>query len=98
MDQTTVSTEDLAEVSLGLWVWAQGFIDNLLRPWNAYQLGIALGVFALSYLVTRLARPRMHDWMRQREGWPKWRMRVLVVLHRRLGMVVFMSGLGLLQV
>ena len=91
MDQTTVSTEDLAEVSLGLWVWAQGFIDNLLRPWNAYQLGIALGVFALSYLVTRLARPRMHDWMRQREGWPKWRMRVLVVLHRRLGMVIYVA-------
>lgn len=91
MDQTTVSTEDLAEVSLGLWVWAQGFIDNLLRPWNAYQLGIALGVFALSYLVTRIARPRMHDWMRQREGWPKWRMRALVVLHRRLGMVIYVA-------
>ena len=33
----------------------------------------------------------MHDWMRQREGWPKWRMRVLVVLHRRLGMVIYVA-------
>ncbi len=89
MDQTVVSPETLTEVSLDLYVWLEAFLINLLRPWNAYQLGIALTVFVAAHLISAIVKPRMHDWMRGLEGWPKWRIRSLVVFHRRLRMVLF---------
>ena len=89
MDQDTVTTETLTELALESFVWVQAFSDNLMRPWNAYQLAIAAGVFLASYLLALVVKPRMHDWMRSREGWPKWRIRALVVLHRRLQMIFF---------
>lgn len=66
MDQTVVSPETLTEVSLDLYVWLEAFLINLLRPWNAYQLGIALTVFVAAHLISAIVKPRMHDWMR---GW-----------------------------
>ena len=89
MDQDAVTTETLTELALESFVWVQAFSDNLMRPWNAYQLAIAAGVFLAAYLLALVVKPRMHDWMRSREGWPKWRIRELVVLHRRLQMIFF---------
>ena len=89
MDQDAVTTETLTELALESFVWVQAFSDNLMRPWNAYQLAIAAGVFLAAYLLALVVKPRMHDWMRSREGWPKWRIRALVVLHRRLQMIFF---------
>ncbi|TNF20848.1 MAG: mechanosensitive ion channel [Rhodobacteraceae bacterium] len=65
------------------------YFTLMLRPWNAYQLGIALVLFLLAWGLARLARPRLHSWMRSREGWPKWRMRLFVIIHRRLRMIFF---------
>ncbi|SHH63092.1 mechanosensitive ion channel family protein [Marivita hallyeonensis] len=91
MDPDVVSTENLTEVTLDLFTWVEAFVTNLLRPWNAYQLLIALSVFMLAFIISAFVKPRMHDWMRTREGWPKWRMRALVVFHRRLRMVLFVA-------
>lgn len=89
MGPDAVTPETLTEVTLDLFVWVQALLTSLLRPWNAYQLLIALGVFGTAHLLASFIKPRMHEWMRGREGWPKWRMRVLVVFHRRLRMVSF---------
>ena len=77
------------EIALNLWEQAQEFALGLLRPWNAYQLVIALGLLILAHLLSRILAPRIHNWMRAREGWPKWRMRLLVLLHRRLLLICF---------
>ena len=91
MGPDLVSPESLTEISLDVYAWAEAFLTSLLRPWNAYQLLIALGVFLTAHLLAAIVKPRMHDWMRSREGWPKWRMRALVVFHRRLRMVLFVA-------
>ena len=83
--------QEAQEIALGLWAEAQDFVVGLLRPWNAYQVGIALGVFALAWLLARILAPRLHDWLRTREGWPKWRMRFAVLLHRRLRLIFFVT-------
>ncbi|MGJ8603587.1 MAG: mechanosensitive ion channel domain-containing protein [Marivita sp.] len=89
MDPDVVTPETLTEVTLGLYTWAESMLLSLLRPWNAYQILIALGLFVAAHLITAFLKPRMHTWMRTREGWPKWRMRALVVFHRRLRMMLF---------
>ena len=39
-----------------------------LRPWNAYQLAIALAVFATAHLLTRPIGRAFREWLRHREG------------------------------
>ena len=91
MEEQAVTTEDLTEIALGSLTWAQAMVDNLLRPWNAYQILIALGVFAVAHVLSSILKPRLHSWMRTREGWPKWRMRALVVIHRRFRMILYVA-------
>ncbi|ETX13131.1 mechanosensitive ion channel protein [Roseivivax halodurans JCM 10272] len=88
--ETDVAAQLIA-VAEALLAQAQLFIAGLLRPWNAYQIGIAIAVFLAAHLIAATVRPRMHEWMRTREGWPKWRLRLLVMMHRRIRMIVFVA-------
>ncbi|WP_196780529.1 mechanosensitive ion channel family protein [Roseovarius gahaiensis] len=79
------------EIAISLWAQAQVVVEGLMRPWNAYQVAIAIGLFLAAHLLARLLGPYVHAWMRGREGWPKWRMRFLVMLHRRLRLIFFVA-------
>lgn len=79
------------QIALSLADQAQGFLEGLLRPWNAYQLLIALGVFVVAHLVGKLLAEPTREWMRTRENWPKWRLRFLLVLQRRLRLISFVA-------
>ncbi|WP_299651494.1 mechanosensitive ion channel family protein [uncultured Tateyamaria sp.] len=81
--------EVVASLALLLLEHAQTLLSSLLRPWVAYQIGIALLVFVAALLLRRTLGPRIREWMGTREGWPKWRMRVLVVVHQRLRAIFF---------
>ncbi|MEO1139007.1 MAG: mechanosensitive ion channel domain-containing protein [Pseudomonadota bacterium] len=83
------TVEQAQEIALGLWDQVQLLLAGLLRPWNAYQIAIAVGLFITAHVLARLFAPRLHEWMRTREGWPKWRMRFLVLVHRRLRLIFF---------
>ncbi len=89
--EATNGAAEAQEVAFSLVDQAQGFLVGLLRPWNAYQIAIALGIFAASYLLAKWCAPRLHNWMRHREGWPKWRFRILIALHKRLGLIFFVA-------
>ncbi|MDU8913574.1 mechanosensitive ion channel family protein [Aestuariicoccus sp. MJ-SS9] len=88
-DTQNLPVEEVQEIAVGLLGRAELFLEGLMRPWNAYQVVIALAIFLSAHLLAAFLRPRLHDWMRAREGWPKWRMRVLVIVHRRLRMILF---------
>lgn len=89
VDPVPIADQDAREIALGLWDQVFEFGTGLLRPWNAYQTAIALGVLALSLLLARLLKPRLYEWLKAREGWPKWRYRYLVMAHRRLSLIIF---------
>ncbi|WP_246059016.1 mechanosensitive ion channel family protein [Shimia litoralis] len=82
---------DVQEIALGVWGQVVYFLEGLVRPWNAYQVAIALGLLALALLLARVVKPKLYEWMREREDWPKWRYRYLVTLHRRLALVFFVG-------
>jgi small-conductance mechanosensitive channel len=77
------------EMVLHLIQEAEKFLTGLLRPWNAYQVMIALGLVLVAHILARLLAPKFQDWMRHREGWPIWRMRFLVLIHRRMRLIFF---------
>lgn len=98
--ETSVSTEteaadtpapeqDTQEIALSLWDQVAGFAEGLMRPWNAYQILIAIAILAISFGLSRIFSPRLHEWMRTREGWPKWRYRYMLLLQRRMALIFF---------
>lgn len=82
-------TEQAQDLALGLWDLVHGFALNLLRPWNAYQVAIVACIVIAAFVLRKLLGPPILEWMRTREGWPKWRLRVLLVLHKRLQLIFF---------
>ncbi|RJE79728.1 mechanosensitive ion channel family protein [Paracoccus sp. JM45] len=87
MDQTFIDQL----VTLGQYLLAQGqiLVANLLRPWNTYQVIIALVLLVMAHILRAVFGPRLRQWMQSREGWPMWRLRVLVLAYRRLRSIFF---------
>ncbi len=86
-----ITTDDAVEVALGLLSRGELFLASLLRPWNAYQIGIVLAVFLAAHVFARILVPRLSEWLRTREGWPKWRMRLAITLRNRLRLILFVA-------
>ena len=83
------AAEEAQDCACSLADRAQVFLTGLLRPWNAYQVGIAIALFLLAWGIALLLAPRFREWMRTRENWPKWRLRFLLMLEKRLRLVFF---------
>lgn len=81
--------QNLTDQFILFWDWIGASVRNLSLPSRLYQLAILAVIFILSFVLTRWLSPKLHDWMRSLEGWPKWRLRILLVLHNRLQLVVF---------
>ncbi len=70
---------------------AETFLTSLFRTWNLYQIGIAIALMAVAHLLRMVLGPRIRTWMAQRQDWPQWRMRILVVIHQRLRAIFFVA-------
>ncbi|MDQ2090017.1 mechanosensitive ion channel family protein [Marimonas arenosa] len=84
------SAQDAQEIALSLADRLERFFtQDLMRPWTAYQLVIALVLFLLAWALCRYVAPRLREWMRTRENWPKWRFRFLLLIEKRLQLIFF---------
>jgi len=88
-DAIAESTAEALELGQQIWDLLVQGAEHLLRPWNAYQAGIALAVFVLAALIAKPLGKAFHDWLRGREGWPRWRMRAGLVLQKRIRGILF---------
>ncbi len=80
---------DLATQLLALWDQALTQARLMLLPSRLYQIAILVVCVALAWLVNRWVSPRMREWMRGLEGRPKWQLRWLLNIHRRLYLIIF---------
>ena len=84
-----VVLDEVIDIGTGLLSQGQTLLETMFRPWNLYQLLIVVGLFVLAHILRAVLGPRVRAWMAARENWPKWRMRVLVVVHQRLRAIFF---------
>jgi len=85
------NTDDAMEVALGMLGQLELFLTSIMRPWNAYQIGMALALLLVAHVLARVLAPRFNEWLRGQEGWPKWRMRLAVTLRNRLRLILFVA-------
>lgn len=86
MEQLDPQVIDAAQ---GLWYRIRLFADTLLIPSRLYQVPAILGLMLLSWLLARLISPRFTGWLRRREHWPKWRLRLGLLIERKLTLIIF---------
>ncbi|MGI9370723.1 MAG: mechanosensitive ion channel family protein [Ruegeria sp.] len=68
----------------------ENLMDLAVTPgWRQYQLAIVVLLIVVSFVLKLLTQNRWKEWARARSGWPKWRLRILVQLMRRLTLVYF---------
>ncbi|GAA6201852.1 mechanosensitive ion channel domain-containing protein [Aquicoccus sp. SU-CL01552] len=83
----------LAEHLVALLNEGRDLVQMFLTPgWRQNQVLIVLGLIALAWLLRLLTSAWVQDWTRDRDGWPKWRLRMMVQIRHRLGLFYFAAG------
>ena len=80
---------DLIDAGLSLWREVEIFLRSMTSPWRMYQIGIILALLVVAYLLRVILGGRLEEWVRSRDGWPRWRLRLSVIVIRRLRGVFF---------
>ncbi|WP_290557405.1 mechanosensitive ion channel domain-containing protein [Aestuariivita sp.] len=77
-------------MALDLWGDFLLFFQGIITPgWRQNQILIILALVAIAWLLRYITDPRIEAWARTREGWAKWRYRMLVQVRRRLILIFF---------
>jgi len=83
------------EAIRGIWEFlsSEGAIlwREAMRPWTLYQIGIVIGLFLLAWAMRAALQPRYAEWLRARDNWPKWRLRIGLIVQRRMRMILFVA-------
>lgn len=62
---------------------------TLLRPSQLSQLLVLVILFGAAQLLKLVIAPRLHEWLRGRNGWQKWRLRLALLLIQRVRPMLF---------
>ncbi|MEL7301241.1 MAG: mechanosensitive ion channel domain-containing protein [Pseudomonadota bacterium] len=89
MEPSTEELEELTTIATDLLSQTELFLSGLMRPWSAYQIAIALGLFLVAWLLARIITPRTRAWLSTREGWPLWRIKSVLAILQRLRAIIF---------
>ncbi len=83
-----MDTEFMAQL-MELWQQALTQAQLMLLPSRLYQILILIFCIGLAWLLNRWISPRFREWMRTLEGRPKWQLRTLLNVHKRLFLIIF---------
>lgn len=76
------------EQIVGLWSEWQSVLESLLVPSRLTQVAVILGCIVLAWIVGAWLSPVLRRRMQLLEGWPKWRLRILLIMHGRLRLIL----------
>ncbi|MDQ1900374.1 mechanosensitive ion channel [Paracoccus sp. WLY502] len=80
---------NVVDAAQGLWSRIALFFEMMILPMRLYQLAAIAGLALLSWLVGRLASRHWNAWLHDRVDWPKWRLRLGVLIGRRMALIIF---------
>lgn len=67
------------------------FAEQLLLPSRLLQVGVTVALLLLAWLIASRLDKQLEAWIRAREGWATWQLRLLIQLRRRLPLLVFVG-------
>ncbi|WBU56520.1 mechanosensitive ion channel family protein [Paracoccus sediminicola] len=81
--------EDIIDAAGGFWQQLDLLVRNMLSPSRLAQVAAVILLMLAAHLLARLLSPMLRRWLRKREGWPKWQLRIGLIVDRRLRLILF---------
>ncbi len=88
-NENAATSEQIISAAGGFWQQLDQFVRNLFLPHRLSQVAAVLALMVIAYFLARFLSPRLRIWLRKREGWPKWRLRVGLMIDRRRRLILF---------
>ncbi|TKW66599.1 MAG: mechanosensitive ion channel [Paracoccus denitrificans] len=88
-NENAATSEQIISAAGGFWQQLDQFVRNLFLPHRLNQVAAVLALMVIAYFLARFLSPRLRRWLRSREGWPKWRLRIGLMIDRRLRLILF---------
>jgi small-conductance mechanosensitive channel len=90
MEQETLPQMTFYQELEVLFTSGMHFVESLMTPgWRLYQVLIILGLVIVSYGLHHLSGRWLQAWVRSRDGWKTWQLRMIVPIRHRLGLIWF---------
>ena len=80
---------DVVDAAQGVWTRLILFLETLLIPTRLYQLLAVAGLVLVSWAGGRIGSRLLTEWLRTRDNWPKWRLRLGLLINRRMSLICF---------
>lgn len=80
---------EMVDAAQGLWSQLRAFLGTMLIPWRLWQLVGIVAIGIAAQLLRNLLAPRLNRWLRSQHGWPKWRLRMGLLIQRKLRVILF---------
>ncbi|WP_299361963.1 mechanosensitive ion channel domain-containing protein [uncultured Paracoccus sp.] len=80
---------EVYDAGRSLWSQIGVFFELMLLPWRLRQLAVILGLVLIAHLSRLWLRPKLDRWLRAQVGWPKWRLRLGLLVQRKLRVILF---------
>ena len=82
-------TPEMVDAAQGLWAEMRVFLYTMTLPIRLWQiLGLCV-IGLIAHLLRADLAPRLNRWLRRRAGWPKWRLRMGLLVQRKLRVILF---------
>ena len=90
MEDATDPFAQFIETLQAVWTTALGFLGGVIEPgWRQNQVLIIVAVALVAWGLHRRSGTVLDNWVRARDGWEKWQLRMVVQIKRRLGLMWF---------
>ena len=90
MDQQGDPFAEFLDAFRGIFDTTINFSEGLLTPgWRQNQILILMVLVAVAWLMHRILGNVLRRYVQSREGWERWKLRVIVQIKRRLGLICF---------
>lgn len=90
MNEPTDPFAEFIATMESLWINAMEFLSGGITPgWRQNQVLIVLGLAVVAWCLHRYSDTAIQNYVRAREGWAKWQLRLIVVARKRVGLIWF---------
>ncbi len=73
----------------GIWAEVQRNAKLMVLPYQLLQIAVIVGCIVAAWLTARTLGPRLEGWALSKSGRPKWQLRWIVILRRRMQLGIF---------
>lgn len=86
---STGTSENIINAAGGVWEQIEMTVRGVFVPARMNQIVTILALIVIAHFAARMLSPRLRAWLRSRQRWPKWQLRLGLMVDQRLRLITF---------